>query len=123
MTKRQAWRVLVVDDYAAYRETLQQVFAPDSRFIIVGEAANGEEAIQIAAQLHPSLVLMDMRLPDMNGLAAAEIIKRHQPQIIIFILSSDWSPAYERRAKAVGIAARLAKQTFNLEELYRLIKE
>jgi DNA-binding NarL/FixJ family response regulator len=94
-----------------------------SRFIIVGEAANGEEAIQIAAQLHPSLVLMDMRLPDMNGLVAAEIIKRHQPQIIIFILSSDWSPAYERRAKAVGIAARLAKQTFNLEELYRLIKE
>jgi DNA-binding NarL/FixJ family response regulator len=121
MAEREEWRVLVVDDYAAFRETVRQVFAPDSQFVIVGEAASGHEAVITAAQTEPNLVLMDMRLPDMTGLAAAATIKDRQPQVIILILSSDWSPAYERRARAIGITARLAKQNFSLAELRRVI--
>jgi DNA-binding NarL/FixJ family response regulator len=121
MAEREEWRVLVVDDYAAFRETVRQVFAPDSQFVIVGEAASGQEAVTTAAQTEPNLVLMDMRLPDMTGLAAAATIKDRQPQVMILILSSDWSPAYERRARAIGVTARLAKQNFSLAELRRVI--
>jgi len=121
MTVEGRWRVMVVDDYAAMRETIQQVLATDPHFQVVAEAASGEEAIQITGQTPLDLVLLDMRLPGMNGLAAAEAIKVIQPEAVILILSSDWSPAYERRAGAIGVQARLAKQSLSLSEIYRAL--
>ena len=122
MTERQQWHVLVVDDYAAFRETVREVLAPDGRFMIVGEAADGREAVAIADQTQPDLVLMDMRLPDMTGLTATETIKARQPHVTVVVLSSDWSAAYERRARAIGVKARLAKQNFSLAELCRILE-
>jgi DNA-binding NarL/FixJ family response regulator len=115
------WRVLVVDDHAPFRETVRHVLAADSQFVVVAEAGSGEEAIAQVQRVGPNLVLMDLRLPGMNGLAAAAMIKASQPQVIILMLSGDWSPAYERRARAVGVRARLAKQNFSLGELWRLL--
>lgn len=111
------WRVLVVDDHPVFRETVRTVLAADAQFVVVAEAGSGEEAVTLTRQVEVDLVLMDMRLPGMSGLAAAAVIKANQPQIIILMLSGDWSPAYERRAKAVGVQARLAKQSFSLSEL------
>ncbi|HXV43303.1 MAG TPA: response regulator transcription factor [Anaerolineae bacterium] len=115
------WRVLMVDDHAPFRETVRHVLAADSQFVVVAEVGSGEEAIVLAQRVGPNLVLMDLRLPGMNGLAAAAMIKASQPQVIILMLSGDWSPAYERRARAVGVRARLAKQNFSLGELCRLL--
>jgi DNA-binding NarL/FixJ family response regulator len=121
MTVGEQWRVMIVDDYEAMRETIRQVLAADPRFAIVAEAASGEEAIQLAHQTPLDLVLLDMRLPGINGLIAAEAIQIAQPRTVILILSSDWSPAYERRARAVGVRARLAKQSLSLSEIYRAL--
>jgi DNA-binding NarL/FixJ family response regulator len=116
------WHVLIVDDYPAFRETVRTVLDDDPRFVVVAEASSGEEAIEVARQFEPDLVLMDLRLPGMNGLAAATAIKSRQPQIIILMLSGDWSAAYERKARAAGVSARLAKQRFNLGEIYRVLR-
>lgn len=121
MAREYRWRVLVVDDHAVFRETVRQVLATDAQFVVVAEAGSGEEAVAMAQQLNPDLVLMDMRLPGINGLAAAAAIKAGQPQVIILMLSGDWSPAYERKAKTVGIHARLAKQSFSLSEIQRVL--
>lgn len=121
MTVGEQWRVMIVDDYEAMRETIRQVLAADPRFAIVAEAGSGEEAIQLTHQMPLDLVLLDMRLPGINGLIAAEAIKIAQPRTVILILSSDWSPAYERRARAVGVQARLAKQSLSLSEIYRAL--
>jgi DNA-binding NarL/FixJ family response regulator len=115
------WRVLVVDDHAVFRETVRQVLASDAHFVVVAEAGSGEEAVALAGEISPDLVLMDMRLPGMNGLAAAAAIKASQPPVIILMLSGDWSPAHERKARAVGVQARLAKQSFSLNEIYRVL--
>jgi DNA-binding NarL/FixJ family response regulator len=116
------WHVLIVDDYPAFRETVRTVLDEDPRFVVVAEASSGEEAIEVARQFEPDLVLMDLRLPGMNGLTAATAIKSRQPQVIILILSGDWSAAYERKARAAGVSAHLAKQRFNLGEIYRVLQ-
>jgi DNA-binding NarL/FixJ family response regulator len=104
-----------------FRETVRQVLAADSRFVVVAEAGSGEEAVALARQISVDLVLMDMRLPGMNGLIAAKAIKTSQSRATILMLSGDWSPAYERKARAVGVRARLAKQSFSLGEVYRVL--
>ncbi len=83
MAREWQWRVLVVDDYPAFRETVRYVLAGDSRFVVVAEAGSGEEAVALARQIELDLVLMDMRLPGMNGLTAAATIKACQPQATI----------------------------------------
>lgn len=115
------WRVLVVDDHPDFRETVRYVLADDSRFEVVAEAASGEEAVACAQRYPLDMVLMDLRLPGINGLVAAALIKLDQPEVIILMLSGDWSAAHDRRAKAAGIRARIAKQQFNLAEIYRVL--
>lgn len=117
----ETWRVLVVDDHPDFRETVRYVLAGDPRFEVVAEAASGEEAVTCAQQHQLDMVLMDLRLPGINGLTAAATIKSDQPEIIILMLSGDWSAAHDRRAKAAGIRARIAKQQFNLAEIYRAL--
>lgn len=117
----ETWRVLVVDDHPDFRETVRYVLAGDPRFEVVAEAASGEEAVTCAQQLQLDIVLMDLRLPGINGLTAAATIKSDRPEIIILMLSGDWSAAHDRRAKAAGIRARIAKQQFNLAEIYRAL--
>ena len=117
----ETWRVLVVDDHPDFRETVRFVLAGDPRFEVVAEAASGEEAVTCAQQLQLDIVLMDLRLPGINGLTAAATIKSDRPEIIILMLSGDWSAAHDRRAKAAGIRARIAKQQFNLAEIYRAL--
>jgi len=117
----ETWRVLVVDDHPDFRETVRYVLAGDPRFEVVAEAASGEEAVTCAQQLQLDIVLMDLRLLGINGLTAAATIKSDRPEIIILMLSGDWSAAHDRRAKAAGIRARIAKQQFNLAEIYRAL--
>ena len=117
----ETWRVLVVDDHPDFRETVRYVLAGDPRFEVVAEAASGEEAVTCAQQLQLDIVLMDLRLPGIHGLTAAATIKSDRPEIIILMLSGDWSAAHDRRAKAAGIRARIAKQQFNLTEIYRAL--
>ncbi len=121
MTGKWRWRVLLVNNHAIFRETMRYVLAGDSQFEVMAEAGDGEQAVALARQIELDLVLMDMRLPGINGLAAAKAIKACQPQVTILMLSGDWSPAYERKARAAGVQARLAKQNFSLNEIHRAL--
>lgn len=121
MTGKWQWRVLIVVNQPIFRETVRYVLAADARFTVVAEAGSGEEAVAIAQQVALDLILMDMHLPGMNGLTAAATIKANRSQLIILILSGDWSPVYERKAKAVGVRARLAKQSLCLDDIYRVL--
>lgn len=121
MTGKWQWRVLIVVNQPIFRATVHHVLAADARFMVVAEAGSGEEAVAIVQQVALDLILIDLRLPGMNGLAAAATIKAGCPQLIILILSGDWSPRYERQAKAVGVRARLAKQNLCLDQIYRVL--
>lgn len=83
-----AIRVIVVDDHPLWRGTLRQVLEHDGFATIVGEASDGEEAVEIARRLQPDVVLMDLHLPGMNGIEATRALMDAWPQAKVLVLSS-----------------------------------
>ena len=80
--------VLVVDDQAPFRLAARAVLSRTEGFQLVGEAATGEEAIEKAAELRPSLVLMDINMPGINGIAATRAIVDALPSTVVFLCST-----------------------------------
>src|SRR3712207_786040 len=81
-------RLLLVDDHAVVRQGLRMFFGLDPAFEIVGEAANGARAVELARQLQPDVVLMDLLMPIMDGIAATETIRRDLPDVEVVALTS-----------------------------------
>jgi len=79
-------------------------------FSIVGEASNGWEALQLARELQPDVVLMDIRLPSLDGLSAAERLRQSQPQSAVIILTLYDEPVNRQRAEQLGVAAFVPKR-------------
>lgn len=98
-------RVLLVDDQALFREALHTLLSTWDDIAIVGEAADGEEALSIAAELQPDVVLMDMRMPRMDGVTAIRLLHQRQPECRAIVLTTfdDDEFVFEGlRAGAVG---------------------
>jgi DNA-binding NarL/FixJ family response regulator len=82
-----AIRIVIADDQTITRTGLRTLLASDASFEVVGEARTGEEAIELAASLQPDVVLMDLRMPDLNGTEATRRIHRTSPHISILVLT------------------------------------
>lgn len=92
-------KILVVDDHAAFRRSLAEFLRSQAGIELVGEAANGSEAVEQAERLHPDLVLMDVSMPTMSGYDATRIIKDRHPETRVFILSSHSGEVYRSAAR------------------------
>lgn len=101
-------RVLIVDDHPMVREGLRSMLAGDI-IDVVGEAATGSQAVETAQQLMPDVILMDVRMPDMDGLAATEIIKEMVPGASVVVITSYESKDYLKRAIQAGAAGYVLK--------------
>lgn len=101
-------RVLLADDHALFRDGIASLLATRS-YDVVGQASSGAEAVQLAAELKPDLILMDIRMPGQNGLAATRLIKASQPdsRIVILTVSEDDADLFE--AIKSGAAGYLLK--------------
>ena len=97
-----AVRIMAVDDNRKFRETLKQHLQEEPEVKVVGEACNGEEAVQLATELKPDLVLMDISMPRVNGFAATKEIKNARPETKVIILSIHKEQAYLTAAKEAG---------------------
>src|SRR3989304_7892310 len=95
-------RVLVVDDFAETRENIRKLLQFESDIAVVGAARSGEEAIQMAKDTKPDVILMDINMSDMDGITATEAILREVPFTQIVILSVQSEPDYMRRAMLAG---------------------
>ena len=95
-------KIMAVDDNHRFRETLKHHLQQEPEVTVVGEACNGEEAVQLATELKPDLVLMDISMPRVNGLAAAKEIKNARPETKVIILSIHKEQAYFTAAKEAG---------------------
>ncbi len=112
--------VLVVDDHCAFREALRDLVDASPGFAVAGMARSGEEAVHAAGSLAPEVVLMDVVMPGMGGIAAAREILRGCPEIMLVLISVD-DPALHPEASALGDAvACLRKQDLRPAELQRL---
>ena len=101
--------VLVVDDNPAVRKAICTLFRSEKDFKICGEAANGRDAIEKAHELHPDLIILDLSMPDMNGLEVARFLGATMPHVPI-IMFSDYADALKTEgARSAGITAVVSK--------------
>src|SRR5438094_6861441 len=114
-------RVLLADDHSIVREGLRVFLGYDPELAVVGEAADGAEAVQLAHQLHPDVVLMDLLLPVMDGIAATAAIRRELPETEVIALTSALESKLVVGAVKAGAIGYLLKDT-QAAELRRAIK-
>jgi len=104
-----AIRVLIADDHPVVRAGLVAVLSQEKDIEVVGEASNGERAIALSRERLPDVVLMDLRMPEVDGIKATEVIAHEQPQIRILALTSYDGDADVRRALKAGARGYLLK--------------
>ena len=113
--------VLIVDDQAPFRAVARTVVQLAAGFEGVGEAASGEEAVELAASLHPSLVLMDINLPGINGIEATRQIVAAAPDTVVIMLSTYRADDLPSDAADCGAARYVHKEDFGpaiLQEIW-----
>ncbi len=116
-----AIRVLLVDDHSVVREGLHMFLGRDPELLVVGEAADGAEAVALARQLRPDVVLMDLLMPVMDGIAATAAIREELPDIEVVALTSVLESESVVGAVKAGAIGYLLKDT-QAAELRRAIK-
>jgi len=103
-------RVLVVDDHSAVRKGVRLSLAICAGLDVVGEGANGQEAIDQTEKLHPDLVIMDVSMPVMDGLNAAAIIKSCHPEVHILMFSMHKLREFIDAARSLGLDGYVPKE-------------
>jgi NarL family two-component system response regulator YdfI len=103
--------VLIVDDHLIVREGLRLILETEDGIELVGEAADGAEAIELAHKLQPDVILMDLRMPGMDGLTAIEHLRGEQPDIAIVILTTFNEDELMRVGLGLGARGYLLKDT------------
>jgi NarL family two-component system response regulator LiaR len=114
-------RLLIVDDHAVVRQGLQMFLRLDAELEIIGEAANGQQAIKLTGELQPDIVLMDLLMPVMGGVEAITIIRREFPDVEVIALTSVLEDKAVIDAIRAGAIGYLLKDT-EADELIRAIK-
>ncbi len=114
-------RILIADDHEVVRQGLRVGLGVDPELEVVGEAADGAEAVRLAHRLHPDVVLMDLLMPEMDGIAATEVIRRELPDTEVVALTSVLEDASVVGAVRAGAIGYLLKDT-RAPELRRAIK-
>jgi DNA-binding NarL/FixJ family response regulator len=107
----------LVDDHLMVRQGLRAVLEAYADIELVGEAANGEEALRLADQQRPSVVVMDINMPKMNGIEATEKIKKRSPETVVIGLSVNAEGANQEAMKRAGAVLLMTKEAA-VEELY-----
>jgi len=114
-------RVLVADDHTIVRRGLVSLLALGEGIDVVGEAADGRTAVELALELEPDVVLMDVSMPELNGLEAASRIKKKSPEIKVLILSAHDNEEYVLQVVRSGANGYLLKNTSS-DDLYAAIR-
>ncbi len=114
-TSRNAIRVLIADDHRLFAEALEAILQTDSRIEVAGQARDGQEAVSLAASLHPDVILMDISMPVMDGFEATALIREQQQDACVLMLTGSNSRADVDRARAVGAAGYVTKDRIAAE--------
>ena len=115
-------RVLIVDDHPVFCQGLRRILESVSDIEVIGMARDGEEALDMARESTPDVILMDINLPTMNGMQVTRLIKAELPNIAVIMLTAYGTPQSAIEALKLGAYDHLAKP-FNNETLLEMIKK
>lgn len=114
-------RILIVDDHTMVRDGLNTMLSRQQDFSVVGEATNGREAAEMARDLDPEVILMDLRMPEMSGVEAMRVIGAENPEIKTIVLTTFDTDEYIFDAIEAGAKGYLLKDT-SREELFSAVR-
>ncbi len=117
----EAIKVLIVDDHTVVRDGLTAMLGRESDFHVVGEAANGVQAVERSRQLKPDVILMDLRMPELDGVQAMRQIREDDPTVKFLVLTTYDSDEYIFDAIEAGAKGYLLKDT-SRQELFRALR-
>lgn len=104
-------RILIADDHLIIREGLRMILEPAQDMVVVGEATNGEDTLELAGRIHPDVLLLDLRMPRMDGLEVLTQLRRDRPEIAVIILTTFDEDALIAKAIRAGVRGYLLKDT------------
>jgi len=104
-----------VDDHGILRDGLRSILTHDMKMEVVGEAADGQQAVRLARELQPDLIIMDISMPGMNGIEATRTICHEMPDIKIVVLSMHSDKRYVMEMLSLGVSAYLLKDCIRRE--------
>ena len=115
-------RVLIADDHRLFAEALEVILAGDERIAVVGYASDGEEAVRLANELHPDVVLMDISMPVMDGIEAAQAIRSTDGDACILMLTGSNSRTDVDRARQAGASGYVTKDRIASELIDAIVE-
>ena len=110
MSKAPTIKVLIVDDHQVVREGLRRILEPDNEVEVIGEARSGEEAVVKATSLVPDVIIMDLKMPGMDGIMATHEIKEKNPNINVLVLTL-YAEDFIKQAVEAGVSGYLLKDS------------
>lgn len=110
-------KILTVDDHPILREGIAAIIHGEKDMVIIEEASNGREAIEVFRRKRPDVTLMDLQMPDLNGIDAIAAIRQEHPQARIIVLTTYEGDALARRALKAGVAGYILKDMIRTELL------
>lgn len=114
--------ILLVDDHKLIRESWSFILNSDARFQVIGETSNGEEAVEVAKEKKPKIVLMDINMTPVNGFEATKLIRKFSPGSKIISISMHSMPAYARKMLQMGAMGYVTKNSSKDELLNAIIE-
>jgi len=108
-------RVLIADDHRMFAEALEAILGTDERLEVAGQAADGAEAVRLAVDLRPDVILMDIAMPIMDGLQATKQIRKQWPTARVLMLTGSNSKSDVDRAREAGAAGYVTKERIAAE--------
>ena len=120
-TGRSTIRIVIADDHPVVREGMRALLEAESDLDVVGAAANGEDAVRLAGELHPDVILMDLRMPGTDGATATAEISARYPDVHVLVVTTYDSDQDILKAVEAGAAGYLLKDTPR-DELYRAVR-
>ena len=108
-------KVVLVEDHVLVRQAFRRVLEDNERITVVGEGRTGLEAVELAKKLHPDVMLLDMAMPELNGIEAAEQIIRVDPRIRLLIVSMYSDESYVRQAVRAGVKGYVLKDAIEID--------
>ena len=118
--------VLIVDDNPTIRRVICELFTREGDFEVCGQAENGQQAIEIALELKPALIVTDLSMPVMNGMVATRVLRRLMPEVPIILYTAHCDRNVEREALTAGASAVVPKSdavALLIEQSRRLLRD